>query len=430
MAVLIQTSVGDISIDLYTEEAPLTCYNFLALCHLKFYNNCLFHSVEKGFVCRAGNPATAAPTWGLGLPQHLQQLQKESEQHIDDGGCSIWGLRHLHRTRQLDIHRKLRQHKLTQRALHHEHQVQQRLHPAQQQSYEPLMLGSVYADVMFSNLQFGSFPAEEAAAAVRLPADGSSVAVAVRSSRFCPLEAKNRGMQKGLVGMLPNAAGRAPGGASAFFVTLGAGDNSLAEKTTIFGEVSEGLEVLERINFAFVDEKHVPLTVRLGASPTLCMRGTPDFPAETRCVFFPPFEEGALCVQPIRILRVYVLHDPFFMRPRKGETSTGTLRAPTTAVKEEALSEQCAGEAAVEDSDPTKQRATAAPSGGKEEEGDVDTAEEELDVRLLGIEPPPSPPPLEEEVKSDEEVDELKQVEKLCQKEAEARKGEVEWDCP
>ena len=45
MSVLLETSLGDIVIDLFTDEAPCTCFNFLKLCQMKFYNSSLFHAV-------------------------------------------------------------------------------------------------------------------------------------------------------------------------------------------------------------------------------------------------------------------------------------------------------------------------------------------------------------------------------------------------
>ena len=47
MAVLLETSLGDIVIDLLTERCPLACKNFLKLCKIKFYNNALFYKIEK-----------------------------------------------------------------------------------------------------------------------------------------------------------------------------------------------------------------------------------------------------------------------------------------------------------------------------------------------------------------------------------------------
>ncbi|KAJ1989713.1 Peptidyl-prolyl cis-trans isomerase-like 4 [Coemansia spiralis] len=56
MSVLLETSVGDLVIDLYTDEAPLTCKNFLKLCKIKYYNFSFIHKVEKGFIAQMGDP--------------------------------------------------------------------------------------------------------------------------------------------------------------------------------------------------------------------------------------------------------------------------------------------------------------------------------------------------------------------------------------
>ncbi|CEM36139.1 unnamed protein product [Vitrella brassicaformis CCMP3155] len=56
MAVLLETSVGDLVIDLHTTECPQACTNFLKLCKIKYYNNCLFYAVQKDFVTQSGDP--------------------------------------------------------------------------------------------------------------------------------------------------------------------------------------------------------------------------------------------------------------------------------------------------------------------------------------------------------------------------------------
>jgi peptidyl-prolyl cis-trans isomerase-like 4 len=74
--VLLQTSQGDVVIDLHAELAPKACKNFLKLCkcvaqralrltraltrrgrcRLKYYNNCIFFNVQKDFIIQAGDP--------------------------------------------------------------------------------------------------------------------------------------------------------------------------------------------------------------------------------------------------------------------------------------------------------------------------------------------------------------------------------------
>ena len=56
MAVLLETSKGDMVIDLHVDECPRTCKNFLKLCKIKYYNDVLFHTVTKDFVVQTGDP--------------------------------------------------------------------------------------------------------------------------------------------------------------------------------------------------------------------------------------------------------------------------------------------------------------------------------------------------------------------------------------
>ncbi|KAM7495715.1 hypothetical protein LguiB_030324 [Lonicera macranthoides] len=56
MSVLIVTSLGDIVVDLHADLCPLTSKNFLKLCKIKYYNGCLFHTVQKDFTAQTGDP--------------------------------------------------------------------------------------------------------------------------------------------------------------------------------------------------------------------------------------------------------------------------------------------------------------------------------------------------------------------------------------
>ncbi|KAK3934603.1 cyclophilin-like domain-containing protein [Diplogelasinospora grovesii] len=73
MSVLLETSAGDIVIDLLVDYAPKMCENFLKLCKVKYYNFCPIHSVQKSFSFQTGDP--------------LGPMSAQS-----DGGTSIWGL--------------------------------------------------------------------------------------------------------------------------------------------------------------------------------------------------------------------------------------------------------------------------------------------------------------------------------------------------
>ncbi|KAK4924235.1 Peptidyl-prolyl cis-trans isomerase-like 4, partial [Elasticomyces elasticus] len=73
MSVLLETSLGELVIDLLVDDAPKACENFLKLCKVKYYNFSPVHSVQKGFTLQTGDP-----------------LGPESPE--SDGGTSIWGL--------------------------------------------------------------------------------------------------------------------------------------------------------------------------------------------------------------------------------------------------------------------------------------------------------------------------------------------------
>jgi hypothetical protein len=55
-AVTLHTSHGDLKLELYCEEAPRTCENFLALCASDYYNGTVFHRHIPGFMLQGGDP--------------------------------------------------------------------------------------------------------------------------------------------------------------------------------------------------------------------------------------------------------------------------------------------------------------------------------------------------------------------------------------
>jgi peptidyl-prolyl cis-trans isomerase-like 4 len=148
MSVIIETSLGDITVDLFYDACPLACRNFLKLCKAKYYNYNIFHNVQKDLLIQSGDPT------GTGK----------------GGKC-------------------------------------------------------IYA------------PAKEFF--------DDEIDVRVRTfSRKGLLAMANRGT--------PNS------NQSQFFITTGERLAYLNEKHTIFGEVTEGYDVVEKINDAFVDDKGQP----------------------------------------------------------------------------------------------------------------------------------------------------------------------------
>ncbi|KAI9010157.1 hypothetical protein DFJ74DRAFT_711176 [Hyaloraphidium curvatum] len=87
MSVILETSAGDIVIDLEVDRCPRACTNFIKLCKMKYYNFSLFYKVQKNFLAQAGDPT------GTG-----------------SGGESVWGLVHGQKRRYFvpEFHPKLK----------------------------------------------------------------------------------------------------------------------------------------------------------------------------------------------------------------------------------------------------------------------------------------------------------------------------------
>ncbi|KAF9360738.1 Peptidyl-prolyl isomerase cwc27 [Mortierella sp. AD094] len=54
--VILHTSYGDISIELWPKEAPKACRNFVQLCMEGYYNDTIFHRIVAGFIIQGGDP--------------------------------------------------------------------------------------------------------------------------------------------------------------------------------------------------------------------------------------------------------------------------------------------------------------------------------------------------------------------------------------
>jgi cyclophilin family peptidyl-prolyl cis-trans isomerase len=57
---------GDITMELYPDEAPLATANFVALARCGFYDGVWFHRILAGFVIQAGDPQTRGQTGDFG----------------------------------------------------------------------------------------------------------------------------------------------------------------------------------------------------------------------------------------------------------------------------------------------------------------------------------------------------------------------------
>jgi len=172
MSVLLETSAGDIVIDLQVDRAPKTCTNFLKLCKIKYYNFSPIYNVQKNFSFQTGDP--------------IGPDSKDS-----DGGSSIWGL------------------------LEGGSQKQQ-----QQQQRK------------FFRSEFNSQLKHTTRGTV-------SMATAPSSNTSDSDDTRVSGSQ--------------------FLITLGDDLDYLDGKASIFGQVVEGFDTLEKINEAFCDDKGRPL---------------------------------------------------------------------------------------------------------------------------------------------------------------------------
>eukprot|EP00727_Mastigamoeba_balamuthi_P014217 m51a1_g9418 putative peptidyl-prolyl cis-trans isomerase-like 4 (516) ;mRNA; r:364995-366608 len=86
MSVILETSLGDITIDLFCEDCPNSCKNFLKLCKLKYYNNCLFHNVERNYAIQTGDPTGTGKggqsVYGLLYGEQAKYFADEQRHHL------------------------------------------------------------------------------------------------------------------------------------------------------------------------------------------------------------------------------------------------------------------------------------------------------------------------------------------------------------
>ena len=54
---VIQTSMGDLTVEFYSDTAPVTVNNFISLSNDGYYDNIIFHRVISGFMIQGGDPS-------------------------------------------------------------------------------------------------------------------------------------------------------------------------------------------------------------------------------------------------------------------------------------------------------------------------------------------------------------------------------------
>lgn len=78
----IETEKGDITIELYAEEAPLAVNSFVFLAQDGWYDNVTFHRVVPGFVSQAGDPSGT----GMGGPGYVFDNEVSPDLKFDQPG--------------------------------------------------------------------------------------------------------------------------------------------------------------------------------------------------------------------------------------------------------------------------------------------------------------------------------------------------------
>ncbi|VDK66197.1 unnamed protein product [Onchocerca ochengi] len=86
MSVTLQTTLGDIKIELYCDLCPKTCENFLALCASGYYDNCIFHRNIKDFMVQTGDPTGTGKggdsIWGGPIEDELNAALKHDARGV------------------------------------------------------------------------------------------------------------------------------------------------------------------------------------------------------------------------------------------------------------------------------------------------------------------------------------------------------------
>ena len=83
--VLLKTNKGDITVELYENEAPQTVANFITLVENEFYDDCLFHSVIEGFRAQTGGPTRQdAGRKEPGYTIYCECYQPDARPHFTD----------------------------------------------------------------------------------------------------------------------------------------------------------------------------------------------------------------------------------------------------------------------------------------------------------------------------------------------------------
>ena len=105
--VLLETTSGDILIELYADKAPATVENFLKYVNEGFYANTIFHRVIKGFMIQGGgmnmNMIKQAQKMQQDMMKMQQELQEKEYTAAAGGGVVTATVNGKHELKNLEI---------------------------------------------------------------------------------------------------------------------------------------------------------------------------------------------------------------------------------------------------------------------------------------------------------------------------------------
>ncbi|KAJ3325085.1 Peptidyl-prolyl cis-trans isomerase-like 1 [Blyttiomyces sp. JEL0837] len=87
--VVIETSAGAITIELYWQHAPKTCKNFYELANRGYYNNTKFHRIIADFMIQGGDP-TGTGRGGASI--YGEKFQDEFHPELKHTGAGIMSM--------------------------------------------------------------------------------------------------------------------------------------------------------------------------------------------------------------------------------------------------------------------------------------------------------------------------------------------------
>ena len=75
---VIKTNLGDMTVEFFTDDAPMTVNNFISLSKDGYYDNVIFHRVISGFMIQGGDPSGTCLLYTSPSPRDRQKSRMPS----------------------------------------------------------------------------------------------------------------------------------------------------------------------------------------------------------------------------------------------------------------------------------------------------------------------------------------------------------------